>query len=434
MKITGGVHGSDQAADRQIRSKARDVSAPRTGATLTEVLIALGVMSIGLVSVISMFPVSIARGLQASMLTKGTDLRYNAQSMIGLYPRMITDPDMTPANALTTEFFVVDPLGVYGVANDGARPDLASTYGNYNGKPLNMSITGTINTGGGINRYSFVPPNASAPDYLVTFPDTWVLVHEGTAFNPKPVGTTGYTQLYVTGLPSTTSGGPPFSVAGAVYRAIIYSSTDPTKSHTRRLTNAGADATGGFISWAEDYTDPADGTIDVDVNLNNVIDQNPLPGTAGSSPSFQPFKVRIETQERRYTWLLTGRKINSPLPGNPNAGQANVDLVVFFGRSFDQPLDDEALYVANLSAGLRYVKIDYSVYGKPPSAKRGGYIFDVMSARWYRITSSLPDPNSKTGLIVNIETPVFATTPNGVTAYVMFPKGVVDVYPLGNKP
>jgi hypothetical protein len=59
------------------------------GATLTEVLISLLVMSVGVVSVISLFPLSILRALQANQLTSGKFAEQNATEIVMAYPTIL---------------------------------------------------------------------------------------------------------------------------------------------------------------------------------------------------------------------------------------------------------------------------------------------------------------------------------------------------------
>src|SRR5262249_18276389 len=152
-----------------------------------------------------------------------------------------------------------------------------------------------------------------------------------------PAGAGGTTQLVVPGLtasgfalpakPGTIAPQPPGSPNYPIpwepaFRAVIFSA-DGLTSQTRRITKFGGTLPTDTILWTEDID--GSGTVNAaadsgeDLNYNGNPDHYPLPAT------FTPGgRVRIEYQERRYSWLLTVRK--------DAAGGANVDVVVFFQR------------------------------------------------------------------------------------------------------
>jgi len=63
------------------------------GVTLTEVLMSLMIMSIGISSVMVLFPISVLRSVQSTQLTNAAILKYNAEAQIRQNPRLIFDPD-----------------------------------------------------------------------------------------------------------------------------------------------------------------------------------------------------------------------------------------------------------------------------------------------------------------------------------------------------
>lgn len=76
--------------------------APR-GTTLTEVLVSLLVMSIGVVTLATLFPISVLKSVQATQMTNATMLRYNAESMLEVFPEMV---NVAPNWKEQTEYFV----------------------------------------------------------------------------------------------------------------------------------------------------------------------------------------------------------------------------------------------------------------------------------------------------------------------------------------
>jgi hypothetical protein len=384
------------------------------GSTLTEVLVALLIMSIGIVSLTTLFPLSILRSIKASQLTKGTDLRFNAEALLALYPKMISDPDVNTATATNyPDFYVIDPLG-WNIVNNTPTPALAATFGNDQGAAYPSNFVAGINTGG-VTRWNFRRTTLAAADYLVTLPDTWVPQADGVfvagTLVKRIAAATGPTQVEVTGLNG-------FALTAGISSRVVLFGADGISSQVRTLTDVQQPVSGTYrLFWTEDIANV--NTLDPgeDINGNGVIDDY------GLSPAFIPAAVRIDSQERRYTWMLTCRKTTSALA-------ADVDVTIFFGRSIENPTDDEALYPAKVTSGQKLITVDYSSAPSAPLAKKGGFVFDANNARWYRITSV--NDNKSGSMDVGIEIPAFAGSP-AAGGRVMFPKGVVDVYPLPTK-
>ncbi|HET6424360.1 MAG TPA: hypothetical protein VFG20_11790, partial [Planctomycetaceae bacterium] len=61
---------------------------PGRGVTLSEVLVSLLVMSVGVVAVATLFPLSVFRTIQATQLTNAAQLRYNFEGMAGAKPEL----------------------------------------------------------------------------------------------------------------------------------------------------------------------------------------------------------------------------------------------------------------------------------------------------------------------------------------------------------
>jgi len=361
----------------------------RRGSTLTEVLIALLIMSIGLVSLAVLFPMSVLRSIKASQLTNATDARYNAEAAIDQFPMIVRDPDYstitngvniidgTPNTTLNIHawdgrYYAFDPLGYAVLSTENVA--LAPNFGNVGGvtSPLIPRCHGTWST----------QPTA---DSLVTLPDSWVLQYEGigTALAATQVNVTGLGATKFT-LPTLPAGSPG---TNPLTRAVIFSG-DGTFSQTRILTGVATDT----ISWTDSL--PASFT-----------------GNASGVG-----KVRIETQERRYTWMLTVRK--------DGAGGADVYVVVFFQRRFD-PAIDEAMYGANFTLGS--TTVNNVTFPPNSNLKTGSYVLDVNNCFWYRISNV--NVGAKT---ITLDVPANLSSPAG-GGLAMYPRNIVDVYPIGTK-
>ncbi|MCR9202708.1 MAG: prepilin-type N-terminal cleavage/methylation domain-containing protein [Planctomycetaceae bacterium] len=112
--------------------------APR-GVTLTEVLMSLMIMSIGVGLVATLFPIAALRSAQATKMTNAAITKLNVESMLDARPQLIFDPDgdfefstsVAPArwNRLTEHFrsnaeknYIVDPSGYFAMVAAGNSP------------------------------------------------------------------------------------------------------------------------------------------------------------------------------------------------------------------------------------------------------------------------------------------------------------------------
>ena len=426
---------------RRTEQNPAALAARREGSTLTEVLVALLIMSIGLVSVAVMFPLSVLRSIKGAQLTAATDARYNAEGALAMYPNILDNPLFFVQNGglsqytLNSSNFIIDPLGSAVVSQ--SNPTLAQYFGN---DPNMVAPSGVLlqpKAGSWVlPRLNLGLSNEPAADFVVTSPDSWVLQYEGFAngntliSDPKSQQSGNITQVNVIGLGATGFTLPvspnPGVVDAPTARAVIFSA-DGLTSQARIVTSVGIRTTGALaadtidtIKWTEDVDSTGVYSLAKDLNRNGVLDDNPLPAsllTKGVG------KVRIETQERRYSWLLTVRK--------DEAGGANVDVVVFFKRPLETIFIDELLYPAFFTAGNTTVSVNYSNAVNKPFMQKGNFIFDANNCFWYRI-SNVFDPGTGKATIT-LDTPANYSSPISGNNRAMFPRNIVDVYPIGAK-
>ncbi len=429
------TRGASPAAKQKIRTlqSALRIS-PRSGATLTEVLIALLIMSIGLVALAVLFPLSVLRTIRGSQLTNATDARYNAEAAIDQFPNIVKNPaqitvltgatnqDGQPTQALNAVPFyntnyIFDPLGFAFASSLPATQPYAGYFGNNPNIAMPPVAPQSL-----LPRFAMTWTTIPLADSLVTLPDSWVLQFDGfmvpgSAVTAPAAATAGPTQIDVNKLSAsgTTLPSPVAGQTTPLMRAVIFSA-DGTTSQTRVLTQINVNS----VNWSEN----ANG---IDANGNGILDDYPLPA------SFVPGgRVRLEIQERRYSWLLTIR--NS---GAPAAPSESVDVVVFFQRKFDLNTD-EYLYPATFNAGNMQVSVTYPVGTNPatnqpykPFMKKGNYIFDANDAFWYRISNVVD--NNQGAAQITLDAPASAGNSGANFPCAMFPRNVVDVYPLGSK-
>ena len=389
----------------------------RAGVTLTEVLISLLVISVAVSSVLLLFPLSLLRSVKGRQLTQATILRYNVENQLDLHPGLANGlPSSRPG--------ILDPLGWQlmqqlriekGLSkpvppNFDASLIYEDRFGNYaNNPPTNFDPRLLRTSGNTISE--------AAARKLVSLPDTWIDTARGvpTNYDPNLPGLTLPPEADLSDIPVNASG---------ISRITVF---DPTFrfSDVRTITNI--DVPNKIVTLSSKLSP-------------RVFDGNNNLGEA-----------RIEIREQRYTWMLTVR-----------SSVRSADVVVFFRRSFSA--EDERIHQAKFSlinpgpdgqpgvAGVddnndgfiddpfelkvgvggdfldkfnRTIPIRWTA-AEPPTLRRGGFIFDVQNALWYRI-HDIPSLNEsrKTAMLVLDE--VIRT--NGTGGAILM-RGIVDVYPI----
>ena len=423
---------------------------PRRATTLSEVLVSLLVMSIGVVSLITLFPISVLRSAQATHLTNSANLRYNVEALLGARPELyaigrnwiasgsyavgdlVTPTELTSVKSPPVVFrctqagtagqfepdwdfrngnitadgtaewttyrvrnYVIDPLGAF-LVESGYRQTVNPVAGDYY-----FGHDGGVNTARTLIRaFAGGAGNEIAADDLATLPDSWINQVESDS-----VVLTGPASCDLGGLQDFIT---PVAASFPASRIVMFDITGKV-SHMRRITSTS-------------------GTV---VNNQSVNWTTALPS------GFVPVKARVDTKERRYTWLLSVRR--------SFGGASLMDVVVFFKRPFSGK--DEQLYPATFQTGAidlansdaandrwsnfvtdpgldgqagvaginddgngvtdtlangspdpaelgwpgsddsprNWLVIQYDSTGEKPFIKKGGYVTDAENLRWYRI-------------------------------------------------
>ena len=386
----------------------------RPGTTLSEVLISLLIMSIGVVSLATLFPISVLRSVQATQLTNATNLRYNVEAMVNSMPLLtslgspwqsstaynqnaivvpnqaqyisqqivavctsagttgVTEPDwrsvisgntINDGGATWQVFwltnYIVDPQGEYIASFDdptamGRGPSAGPHFfGNQNGTPVS-----SIRAFAGVSFSSTAFGTPSTYDEyrassLATLPDSWVLQAESNLVSY----TAGATSCTLGGLkddltqnnvvPSPFLNGNPTPIpAGYAPSRIVFLDITGKVSHTRPIMGISGSIPNQTFDWSAQA-----GVIPFGPGA--VVSMGPLPS------NFTPVQARIETLDRRFTWMLCIRGSGS-----------SMDVVVFFKRSFKGK--DETVYPTTFQTGaidpLNSVPANgqYSFYSSDP--------------------------------------------------------------------
>jgi prepilin-type N-terminal cleavage/methylation domain-containing protein len=137
----------------------------RSGVTLTEVLMSLMIMSIGISAVAVLFPISVLRSVQATQLTNAAILKRNAQALLDMRQELVFDPDgdgnfNEHIGAQQELNYIVDPSGYFEMAT-GAAFSIAS-YASFATLSVNNDATLPNNSSlrGGADWFGNVDTNA----------------------------------------------------------------------------------------------------------------------------------------------------------------------------------------------------------------------------------------------------------------------------------
>jgi prepilin-type N-terminal cleavage/methylation domain-containing protein len=166
----------------------------RSGVTLTEVLMSLMIMSIGISSVAVLFPISVLRSVQATQLTNAAILKRNAQSLLDMRQELIFDPDgdgnfNEHIGAQQELNYIVDPSGYFEMAT-GAAFSTAS-YSNFATLSNNNDATKPNDSTlrGGADWFGNVDTNADGiPEPLLVLPRYDGGVRVATIPSNAPIG------------------------------------------------------------------------------------------------------------------------------------------------------------------------------------------------------------------------------------------------------
>jgi len=421
---------------------------PKSGSTLTEVLMSILALGIGITMVATLFPTSILRGINATRLTRGTIHRYNAEAWIDVFTdQLVHNPDLsnedlngngildagedtngngvldTPRKhynpshpgygTLSYNNYIVDPIGWEIIRRD-TDVATANRFGALTGA-FGQTGQGSLPRYNGLNNRT--PLNAAqfaVAQQVAMSPDSWVepLKGEFTVTATSAVAPSGGTAT-ITGpsmgdlqsLSDQLGGTEPPEMR------IVLLDADGKFSHARKVT--GIDPATGVFTWTA--------------------------GGALPTTGFTATTARIQTQERQFTWMLTVRnrsEVNGATPAE-DIKKANVDVVVFFRRQYSAGTNGhENTAWTLMPAGVVGRPRDYIVQapgGGPlssprPFLKKGAWLCDTINARWYRIQRIQNETSNSPTITIETEPPAGEMLTKGV----ILPT-VVEVYSLGTK-
>ena len=420
----------------------------RDGATLVEILMSLMVMSIGLVSVASLFPMSMLRSMQATQLTGSALLGFQCEDYLRAFPEltrnhydpasstMIPNWEYRPGvgvrprrigtdayqNALQNHVplhfvTVIDPLGAHQLQQNGGTGAQISYFGHDS-----FNIMGVDHNSFRIERknggFDLTQPNQVDLAYsLFSSDDSWV-----TSITSNVNTINSSTELVLSSDVATNEilSFQQALAGGARGRAVVFDRTG-RQSHVSGLSNI----------------DPGSRTIEL---------QRPLP-VGGLYSGISP-EVRLVLFEPRYTCLVTLRRRVDGLgpdgqPGDfgggdfSQVGMPGTDdevrfqggkLVIFFRRNFS-PQAEQVYAVTGLNQGSD-TPITISWGGNAdakPRLRNGAWVFDPINGYWYQIATVVTMGNAQAQVRLN-------QAPVGTSDYLMVPDNVINVIDFREMP
>jgi hypothetical protein len=305
-----------------------------------------------------------------------------------------TTTDPAPLGPLTWttvdhSHYVIDPFGwnaMNSVTNTLPSPPAPATLAGALGNNAGGLGANDVANGAAIERFpAGIRSGVTDAAHFAMLPDSWTEQARGAATNPLATSI----DLANTDLSSLLL--PPSGVS----RVVLTDSTGKL-SQTRLVTAAPVAAGVTTVQWSA---------------------ADPLIG------GFVPFVARVESQETRYTWMLTVTR--------SSGGVASVTVTIFFRRAL-APADEQVFQVQPGADGFQTpFTVNYPA-GQKPFAKKGGFLFDVTDGRWYRITNIVSDTGTALSLLVDQPRPQTDVLLSP-SFNVVFMRGVVDVYPIGNE-
>ena len=362
------------------------IAIARQGATLSEVLISILIMSIGLVSVASLFPLAMVRSIHGHALTTATNLRYTAEGQLDLHPEFIRDPNRNNTPFESGEIgnaFIVDPLGAWG--HEDYSNDLLGAGYLATGRLVAGTNTIARYDAGLLNKTS---PRRDHAERIFGSMDQWTNLIEERS------GSATATQVTVPGL--TQQG--------------VYLGTTTIPIPTRLVIfNQQSDAAIVREISVATATVDAEGRI-----TSNTVNVSPDIPSAFQTPGL----VRVEQNDLRFTWLVTVR------PTSAVSGEIvyEQDIVVFFNRGYSPEDMQPYSNGADMVFTEKSTTVNVMWTGDAPFLKKGSFVLDAQNGHWYRIQDYAENSGSAT---LTLDSPA---RKNGSVA--VFMKAIVDVYPI----
>ncbi|MFO1092491.1 MAG: hypothetical protein U0992_04145 [Planctomycetaceae bacterium] len=413
------------------------VRAARIGATLTEVLMAILIMAVGVVSVFTLFPISVLRTIQATQQTNSKIHKLNTAELVKANPALLTQFQNGTQIAGTTVNYqgTWRPNTPYNGSAPPANPPLVVIPTLQAGQlvPIPLIFFYTTSNGtsgtdepkwntfgsvvdGSVVWQPLLDPTTSLPLSYVIDPLGYnIAIDDATMPRPDQFGNKTDRITGTATQPVPPNGallrihGGAASTLAAMATATLLDSWEQVVTGTPQSANNTSVTFPAAVSLANAggpitrlVATSTDGQMTTYRMINNIAGQQVnlaeqiparFPKLAGN-PDIGT--ARIESLTRRYTWFLTVR--------NNAQGKPDIKCVVVFNRNFGSA--SEHVYDANFGnanididgdgtndgtqhgfpPGASYwVKIAWPNTEPDPLLKPGNWLFDAHDVTWYRV-------------------------------------------------
>ena len=465
-------HGGRERS-RWSRLNGRMESSARFGTTLTEVLISLLVIGIGVVSVATLFPLSLTRAARATQLTAAAGVMQNALNLVeySYVPNsridsraMLFDPDGNgdtetygPPGSFyrnrqrglggtgTIRKYVVDPLGAAVLIDQRVpgvfEPLIFGSLTDQDGNDLSRAIDGDSLRfawpfdAARLAGFTDGMPNPDtglndADDQLAAIDLANLLVGKGGSFEqaldvPATVTVAGGQTL---GSESGTGTLITFDARDVDAGALESYDPDRDDDGTVDGDSIGARVVLFDESNRRSIALPVVAAADRQLLVESVpagLEDTFLPTVGTPPPTEHLRRVVVQVPELRYSWLLTVTRLGE---GRGTAAFAG-HVVVFFNRSLSP--EDEAIWRCGYDENERGYRMTVGTRGRLPTLVAGTHFMDAETMNWYRVgqVEVADDGNSAFFTLPELRR-VRNEAGTSDVLHANFMRGVVDVYPF----
>lgn len=388
----------------------------RRGAALLEVLMALGVMAVGVLSVMTLFPLSVRKALEASQKTNTSILKMQFEQLLTAYPQILPINDRTvhvPGNQSqnlfplgtqlgTTRIRVVDPRGVYAAKLYNRGIPNPPGYPNYTYPPIN-------DTGNPIAAMLFPPKFRTHAGLYLDEVDQFTTLQDSWNTNTEFFLTTAITNNATSSVINLPAGESIINAISEIPTAL------PTDARVRLMIS---DASGKQFQLRGNVLKT--GTAQLTVSP-------PLPASYSNA-----LTCRLQVFEPRYSWMVTTKTTLVGYGPDNTSGTADdvvetdAMLIIFFRRNLSD-LAEETFSGTNLSTDRTQIDLTAPV-GIPIKVDAGSYIFDAETGEWYQVMSV----TGTTPYVVTLDRPFYVRPglPAPFDKLVIY-ENIMGAYPLG---